>query len=125
MASAAMGTLTSSSACQGAIERTSPPAVGPIIKPMNPTVEISAVARTRSASSSNRRNDKAIEPGAVIAAAMPTTVLTAMRPIGSVTSRTDRLARPKSVSPSSMTRRRPKRSATDPKASMKPPKTNA
>ncbi len=63
MASAAIGTFTSSRICHGAMASTKPPAVGPIASPTRPTVEIRVIARTRRLSSANSRKASAIDPG--------------------------------------------------------------
>ena len=124
-ASAAMGTFTSRSTCHGAIASTRPPAVGPIASPTRPTVEISVIARTRRPSSSKSRKASAIDPGVVMAAATPIATRTAMSCSAVVTKAVARLAIARRRRPTSMTRRRPTRSESAPKASIRPPKTTA
>ncbi len=125
IASTAIGTFTSSRACQGATASTRPPAVGPSASPARPTVEMRVVARTRRPSSSNRRKASAIEPGVVIAAATPIATRMAMSCSAVRTRTVARPATPSRTSPASMTRRRPNRSASAPKASIDPPNTTA
>ena len=106
-------------------ERDPPPTVGPMASPTRPTVEISVVALTRKRSSSNRRKASAIDPGVVIAAATPIATRTAISCSAVPTNAVARLATPSRTSPTSMTRRRPNRSAIAPTASISPPKRTA
>ncbi len=86
---------------------------------------MNVIARTRRSSPWNNRNASAIEPGVVIAAATPISDRTAMSSPTDVTNTVARLARPRSTSPASITRRRPNRSATAPNTSIRPPNTTA
>jgi len=125
IASAAIGTLTSSRTCHGATASTKPPTVGPMASPTSPTVEMRVITRTRKLSSWNSRKASAIDPGVVIAAATPIATRTAMSWSAVVTKAVARLATPSRASPMNMIRRRPNRSAIAPNTSIRPPKTTA
>ncbi|CAH0154941.1 hypothetical protein SRABI91_00805 [Rhodococcoides fascians] len=120
-----MGTFIKSKTCQGAKARTNPPTVGPTASPTRPTVEMRVSALTRSGSSSKSRKASAMEPGVVIAAATPMTARTATSCSGVVTRTMAALATASSVSPSSITRRRPNWSAMALNSSISPPNTTA
>ncbi len=120
-ATTATGAFATSRTCHGATARTSPPTVGPTASPTRPAVEITVRARTRRSSASNRRNARAIAPGVVIAAATPVSARTTTSPSTEVTARVATLTPASRTSPTSMTRRRPNRSATAPNRSIRPP----
>ena len=117
----AIGALTSSSHSHRTWASAVPPSSGPRTNPDMPTVIITVTARMRSALSSNSRKTSELVIGAIAAAAMPSPARRAMSSPVVVTKTTHRLSRPNTASPTSSTRRRPRRSAIDPEVSSRPP----
>ena len=117
----AIGALTTSSHSHRTWASAVPPSNGPRTKPDMPTTIITVMARIRSALSSKSRKTSEFVIGAIAAAAMPSPARMTISSPAVVTATTHRLSRPKTASPTSSTRRRPSRSATDPAVSSSPP----
>ncbi len=117
----AIGALTTSSHSHRTWASAVPPSSGPRTNPDMPTTIITVMARMRSALSSKSRKTSELVIGAIAAAAMPSPARRAISSPVVVTKTTHRLSRPNTASPTSSTRRRPRRSAIDPAVSSRPP----
>jgi hypothetical protein len=117
----AIGALTTRSHSHRTWASAVPPSSGPRTNPDIPTVIITVMARMRSALSSKSRKTSELVMGAIAAAAMPSPARNAISSPVVVTRTTHRLSEPKTASPTSSTRRRPRRSAIDPEVSSSPP----
>ena len=120
----AIGALTTSNHSHRTWASAVPPISGPRTKPLIPTTIITVIARMRRVSSSNRRKTSELVIGAIIAAATPSAARSAISCPVELTPMTSRLSSPNSASPTSRTRRRPRRSAADPAVSSRLPKVS-